>query len=419
MQTTLENKLVPKLRFSDFRYEWSKYRLGDICVKIQDGNYGGDYPKSDEFVKNGIPFLTSKALGGDGFLKEDKFDFLTIEKHNQLKKAHLELNDVLFTNRGSNVGVISFADERIAGGNIGPQLTLLRSDLNLIFPLFLKFSLLTFLFRKQVMSQDSGSAMNFFGIKATSRFKISLPSLPEQQKIASFLSSVDEKLQQLNKKKSLLEDYKKGVMQKIFSQELRFKDANGNNYPDWEEKKLGEVLVEHKSKSTGNEEVFSVSVHKGLINQIKHLGRSFSAKNTDHYNLVKPNDIVYTKSPTGDFPFGIIKQAKTTENVIVSPLYGVFTPETPFLGYMLDVYFESKVNVHNYLHSIIQKGAKNTINITNNTFLSKSLTLPISFEEQQKIANFLSSIDEKITLTNIQIDNTKAFKKGLLQQMFV
>ena len=245
------------------------------------------------------------------------------------------------------------------------------------------------------------------------------PQLKEQQKIASFISAVYEKIQQLTKKKELLEEYKKGIMQKIFSQELRFKDDNGNSYPGWEEKKLEEVLFEHKQKSAGKEEVYSVSVHKGLINQIEHLGRSFSAKNTDHYALVKPNDIVYTKSPTGEFPYGIIKQAKIDKEVIVSPLYAVFTPETKYLGYMLDIYFESKHNVHNYLHSIIQKGAKNTINITNSTFLSKSLKLPIDFDEQRKIESFLKLIDRKIKLVSTQIQKTKAFKKGLLQQMFV
>ena len=419
MGNEAKNKSVPKLRFKEFEGKWNNYRLGDVCIKIQDGNYGESYPKSDEFVKEGIPFLTSKALGGDGILKEEKLDFLPVKKHNQLKKAHIELNDVLFTNRGSNVGTIGFVDKRIDGGNIGPQLTLLRSDLKIVAPLFLKVSLDTYNFKKQVNSQDSGSAMNFFGIRATSLFKLNLPSLPEQNKLAEFLSSVDKKIQLLEKKKEQLELYKKGVMQKIFSREIRFKDDKGNSYPDWEEKKLGEVLFEHKLKSSGKEEVYSVSVHKGLINQIEHLGRSFAAKNTDNYNLVKPNDIVYTKSPTGEFPYGIIKQAKTHDDVIVSPLYGVFTPESKHLGYMLDTFFESKYNVHNYLHSIIQKGAKNTINITNSTFLSKSLKLPVDFREQEKIGRFLSAIDNKIEITLTQIEKTKKFKKGLLQQMFV
>src|SRR5690606_15428732 len=155
-------------------------------------------------------------------------------------------------------------------------------------------------------------------------------------------------------------------------------------------------LSEHKLKSTGKEEVYSVSVHKGLINQIEHLGRSFAAESTDHYNLVRPWDVVYTKSPTGDFPYGIIKQSRVDKNVIVSPLYGVFTPETSELGYMLNIYFESKINVYNYLHPIIQKGAKNTINITNGTFLSKVLKLPVSQKEQKQIGKFLRVIDEKI-----------------------
>ncbi|WP_298524657.1 restriction endonuclease subunit S [uncultured Methanobrevibacter sp.] len=207
-------------------------------------------------------------------------------------------------------------------------------------------------------------------------------------------------------------------MQQIFAQKLRFKDDNNENFDDWKERKLSKFLTEHKLKSTGKEEVYSVSVHKGLVNQVDHLGRAFSAPDTSKYNLVKPGDIVYTKSPTGDFPLGIIKQSRVDKNVIVSPLYGVFTPETYDLGYILNDYFESDVNTHNYLHPIVQKGAKNTMNITNKTFLSKSLFVPTDKEEQHKIAQCLMKFNENTTLIEMQKNQVEDFKQGLLQQMF-
>lgn len=197
---------------------------------------------------------------------------------------------------------------------------------------------------------------------------------------------------------------------------LRFPEFTNEN--TWVEKKLSEVLFEHGERSTGVEEVFSVSVHKGVVNQIEHLGRSFSAANTENYKRVLPGDIIYTKSPTGDFPFGIIKQSKVTKPVIVSPLYGVFKPETIALGVILDAYFEYPGNAFNYLVSIIQKGAKNTININNETFLSKSLILPIDKTEQQKIADCLSSLDDFITAENQKLVELKAHKKGLMQNLF-
>ena len=80
---------------------------------------------------------------------------------------------------------------------------------------------------------------------------------------------------------------------------LRFKSDDNKDFEDWKERKLSEFLTEHKLKSTVKEEVYSVSVHKGLVNQVEHLGRAFSAPDTSKYNLVKPGDIVYTKSPTG------------------------------------------------------------------------------------------------------------------------
>ena len=171
-------------------------------------------------------------------------------------------------------------------------------------------------------------------------------------------------------------------------------------------------------KATGTEEVFSVSVHKGLINQIEHLGRSFSASSTEHYNRVLPGDIVYTKSPTGDFPLGIIKQSKLDFPVIVSPLYGVFSPETIALGTMLDAYFESSANAKFYLEPLVQKGAKNTINVNNSKFLSGALILPLNKNEQQKIADCLSSIDKVITAQTQKLGALKAYKKGLMQKLF-
>lgn len=197
---------------------------------------------------------------------------------------------------------------------------------------------------------------------------------------------------------------------------LRFPEFS--NKKTWKPRKLSEVLFEHGNKSTGNEDVYSVSVHKGVINQIEHLGRSFSAANTDHYKLVNPGDVIYTKSPTGDFPYGIIKQSKVPKAVIVSPLYAVFQPETTALGTILDAYFEYRENVINYLSSIIQKGAKNTINIRNDVFLSKSLVLPTDSNEQEKIASCLSSLDDLITAHIQKLDALKAHKKGLMQQLF-
>ena len=250
------------------------------------------------------------------------------------------------------------------------------------------------------------------------RYLFSHP-LPEQKKIASFISEIDRAIAVLRARVLGLETYKCGLMQALFSQRLRFAKPDGTAFPDWREKRLGEALFEHKAKSTGKEQVYSVSVQKGLVNQIEHLGRSFSAATTDHYNRVKPHDIVYTKSLTGDFPLGIIKQSLVQTDVIVSPLYGVFTPETPALGFMLHAFFESNINVSNYLSPIVQKGAKNTINVTNAGFLSKSLVLPVSHDEQQKIADALQTMDVNIQAVAAMVRQMESFKKGLLQQMFV
>ena len=243
--------------------------------------------------------------------------------------------------------------------------------------------------------------------------KIKIPSMNEQQYIASLFSAIDSKIEFMEKKWTNINHYKRAYIQSLPINCKEDLDIEG-----WTFLKLNEIMTEHKKKSTNNEEVFSVSVHEGLINQIEHMGRSFSAKDTSKYNLVKPGDIVYTKSPTGDFPLGIIKQSHLTQNVIVSPLYGVFTPTTYELGYILESFFESPIQCHNYLHPIVQKGAKNTMNITNKTFLSKKIYVPTSLEKQKKVFNIIKSINDKIKLTQKEIQLTKEFKKTLLSKMF-
>lgn len=197
---------------------------------------------------------------------------------------------------------------------------------------------------------------------------------------------------------------------------LRFPEFHGNK--GWDLKPLSDYLTEYRQKSDGKSNVHSVSLSKGIVNQIEYLGRSFSADDTSHYKLVKPYDVVYTKSPTGDFPYGIVKQNFNPYNVIVSPLYGVFTPNNKYIGYIIHSIFESAIRLNNYLSTLIQKGAKNTIQISNNTFISKEILLPDNETEQQKIADCLSSIDALIKAAENKIDELKAHKKGLMQQLF-
>jgi type I restriction enzyme S subunit len=186
----------------------------------------------------------------------------------------------------------------------------------------------------------------------------------------------------------------------------------------WAHEPLSKVLTEHKLKNTAGRDVFSVSMEFGIVNQIELLGRSFAAADTSHYTIGRRYDVVYTKSPLKAFPFGIVKQSKFDGEVALSPLYGVFTPSNPHLGLMIEAYFESPNRSKDFLAPLCQKGAKNTLQITNTTFLSGRLPLPTQPAEQQKIAECLSTLDELIGAESLKLDALKAHKKGLMQQLF-
>ena len=249
-----------------------------------------------------------------------------------------------------------------------------------------------------------------------------MPTLSEQQKIASFFTAIDQKISQLKHKKNLLEQYKKGVMQKIFSQQIRFKDDNGQEFPKWENKKLSEYLYVSKNKNFtgkyGKVDVLSVSGDYGIVNQIEFQGRSFAGESVLNYGEVETGDIVYTKSPLKDNPYGIIKVNKGKAG-IVSTLYAVYKCKDNAIGEYFDYYFQLDEKLNGYLRPLVHKGAKNDMKINNERVLIDTLSVPCKKEQEKIVANFLTAIDNKINHTQKQIEKAEVWKKGLMQQMFV
>lgn len=181
---------------------------------------------------------------------------------------------------------------------------------------------------------------------------------------------------------------------------------------------LRDILTECHEKNTSNYEVCSVSVSRGVINQVDYLGRSFAAKEILHYNVVTHGDIVYTKSPTGDFPYGIVKRSQLEKPVAVSPLYGVYRPINEYVGKYLHLYFKSPINTKNYLHKLIQKGAKNTINITNQHFLDNQILMPET-DWLESIVNCASVFEQNIEIENNLLRLLTQQKNHLLSKMFI
>mgnify|MGYP002344980593 CR=1 FL=1 len=238
------------------------------------------------------------------------------------------------------------------------------------------------------------------------KIPIAIPKKEEQQKIAQFLSLLDQRIETQNKIIEKLESLIRGIY-------------SATKRENWAMLYLRDVLEERNEQNRHGYPIFSVAVREGIINQIEHLGRSFAAKDTRNYNVVQFGDIVYTKSPTGDFPYGIVKQSFIEQPVAVSPLYGVYKPKNYHLGNILHHYFLSPINANNYLYSLIQKGAKNTINITTQRFLDKAILLPTKEIEIKNISLLLEIVSKKIYMEKDVLIKLETQKRFLLQQMFI
>ena len=385
-----ENKVVPKLRFRDFSDCWKKKKLKEIILEFI-------VPMRDKprVLIGEIPWCRIEDFDGKYLSKSKSNQGVTQEV---VKKMNLKVypTNTVLVSCSANLGFCAITQRPLVTN---------QTFIGLVPSEFIDSEYLLYLMRlssRKLNILSSGTTISYLSKKEFEKFQLHIPSLPEQKKIASFLSSVDDKIQKLNRKKELLQQYKKGVMQKIFSQELRFKDDNGNDYPDWEEKKLGEVCVIKKGKQLNKSELTETGLYPALNGGVNPSGY------TNKWNTEKD---VITISEGGN-SCGYVGLSKTR--------FWCGGHCYSLLDLDADINFNYIFQILKFLEVQIMRlrVGSGLPNIQMKEITKFLVSIP-AIKEQNKIANFLSSIDKKIDLVSNQLENTKVFKKGLLQQMFV
>lgn len=381
------------MRFPEFTEEWVNVSLKDVA----------DFQK--ERISSGL-LDESTYISTENILQNFQGVQSAISIPANTNVVAYKKNDILLSNIRPYLKKVWFSD-RIGG--CSADVFVLRSKT--CEPEFLYNVIASDKFINYVMSGAKGVKMPRGDKNQMESFSFSIPAVVEQRKISRLFQLLDERIVTQNK---IIEKYE-SLIQAIIYQ----KKTDGIRKGNWQKTKLSKVLQERTKKNINGYTICSVSVSQGVINQIEYLGRSFAAKETSHYNVVKYGDIVYTKSPTGDFPYGIVKRSYIKNAVAVSPLYGVYKPINDNIGVILHFYFMQSNNAFNYLHPLIQKGAKNTINITNARFLENSIPLPKIEDEAVYVANALTSIQTKIDIEKSLLRSYEKEKQYLLRQMFI
>ena len=394
--------MVPRLRFSGFNDRWVKRFLSDISIITT----GSTPPTSEKkfYDSNDYMFISPFDI-------KDTNRFINVSKNYVSELGFQEgrklvPNTVLFVGIGSTIGKVGqIKHESITNQQIHSLIADENTSNDFIYSLLeCKKNRIRLLASNQAVPQINKSDF--------SKLKFYFPSHKEQQKIASFISSLDNKISQLEKKKTLLETYKRGIMQKIFSQELRFKDGNGQEFPDWDEKKLGEIA---NFFSGGTPNSSNQSFYKG---DIPFIGSGDIKKKT--VNKFITSEALDSSSAKiiekGDLLYALY--GATSGQVSLSKLRGAINQAVLCIRtdqskmFLLSVLEYNKERI---LDKYLQGGQGNLSAKIVKSFIYSFPCL----EEQKKIASFLSSIDNKIQITSSQLEKTREFKKGLLQQMFV
>ena len=406
MTTTIDNEQktlnVPNLRFPEFEGEWEKTTFGNIATGFDYGmnaaakSYDGEnkYIRITDINESSSTYDDKDIVSPDG----------TLSDNYQVKER-----DILLARTGASTGKTYLY--RKSDGKLYYAGFLIRANVTTHNPYFVFSQLHTHRYWRWVSIMSARSGQPGINSQEYSSFPVFTTSIQEENKIAKLLSLLDERISTQNKIIDKLQSLIKGIMVELQKQ--------GQNKGNWRNVLLSKVLTERDERNTNLYQVFSVSVSRGVINQVDYLGRSFAARDTSKYNVVHYGDLVYTKSPTGAYPYGIVKQNLNQENVAVSPLYGVYIPNSLSVGTYLHEYFRSEINTHNYLHPLIQKGAKNTINITNQRFLENSVPMPVCANELLLISKLLISFNDKIKYQQSILQQYQKQKQYLLRQMFI
>ncbi len=414
----VQTKSIPDLRFSEFDGDWEKRKLEEDITLIS-----GLHLAPDEYnlAAGAIPYFT----GPSDFTNDED----ALSKWTDKVKNCAVQGDILFTVKGSGVGTLMLLElQKVA---LGRQLMAIRSSTASTACIY------HFLLTKshQFESLAKGNMIPGLTRDDILSTKLYLPQLDEQQKITDFLTAVDKRIQQLEEKKRLFIEYKKGVMQKIFSQQIRFTDDNGQPYPDWEEKRLGDV-VEFKSTNSLSRDAMNYedgqvyNIHYGDIHtKFKfnfHLGNEDVPYINGDIDISKVAEDCFCQA--GDLVIADASEdykdiGKAIEIIDVDGkrlLAGLHTylarPKEGrvvggFLGYLMQV--ESvRLQIMRLAQGI------SVLGISKGNIAKVKVQLP-DVEEQRKVADFLTSIDTKIEQVASQHEQAIAFKKGLLQQMFV
>jgi type I restriction enzyme S subunit len=404
-------KNIPSLRFPEFEGEWKIKKLGEVAERVTTKNkehnknvltisaQHGLISQMEYFTKS----VSAKNVSGYYLLSKDDFAYNksysngypmgAIKRLNRYEKGVVSTLYICF--RFSNKIENSFIEQFFETGNQNIEI--------------------------EKVAQEGARNHGLLNIGLADFFSINIPftTLHEQTKIASFLTVVDEKLQALKQKKTLLEQYKKGVMKRLFSQEIRFKDDNGYDYPDWEEKKLGDTLnitIDNRGKTPPTLdhgipllEVNSIGNKNIKYNAVSKFVSELTFETWFRKHL-KEGDVLFStvgNTALCSYYDGNIK-ACIAQNIV-----GLrFNTEVGLFMYYLLI--EDKNN--NKFKQIEMGAVQPSVKVSQ--MIDLFFEIP-STPEQTKIANFLSAIDDKIKHCQSQIDKTEAWKKGLLQQMFV
>jgi type I restriction enzyme S subunit len=384
--------MIPKLRFPEFTDNWTVTELGE-CSDIQTGKA----LSSSDILEFGDRLICRGINVKSGFLESNseinRFTNSSIDR-----KYLVQSGDILLPMDGSKVGKnIAVADLEFHNSFLIQRVARIRLPKELVWFYFQQ--LWSWNFERYVFTINTSSGIPHISEKQIRKFKVSKPSLQEAQKISSLFELVNKKINLLTKKKENLETYKKGLMQKLFSQELRFKREDGTDYPNWEAKHLGELCSITTGKLDANAQVedgrylfFTCAKEVFRIDEYAFEGASL---------LISGNgaNVGYIHNYEGRF--NAYQRTYVLQNIGVNRYY-------------LQYYLEQ--NLQRRIHR--EKKDGNTPYIVMSTLTMMKIALP-SENEANKIAKAMMTIDESLEQLTNKLNSTVALKKGLLQQMFV